>query len=149
MPPPRGGEARPVPPTHASTCCKIWRILRASASICFRLPTVSASSCSALSSSNWVSARIAASGLDRSRRIGWGEGRERPLRSNRLGCSVPVVRACGALGLVCAKIYERRTYAILEVLGVRRQVLALRRLTPSTRHLDPERHRRERDEEED
>src|SRR5205809_1761959 len=49
MPPPRrGGEARPVPPTHASTCCKIWRILRASASICFRLPTVSASSCSAL-----------------------------------------------------------------------------------------------------
>src|SRR5438445_5885335 len=42
------------------------RILRESASICFRLVTVSASYLSALSRSSWVSARIAARGFDRS-----------------------------------------------------------------------------------
>ncbi len=42
------------------------RILRESASICFKLVTVSASYLSAPSRSSWVSARIAARGFDRS-----------------------------------------------------------------------------------
>src|SRR5205814_1154451 len=51
---------------HLSRASRMPRILRESASICFRLVTVSASYLSALSRSSWVSARIAARGFDRS-----------------------------------------------------------------------------------
>src|SRR5205809_310921 len=51
---------------HLSSASRMPRILRESASICFRLVTVSASYLSALSRSSWVSARIAARGFDRS-----------------------------------------------------------------------------------
>src|SRR5207244_126759 len=58
-----GGAGSPI---HLSRASSMPRILRESASICFRPATVSASYFSAPKSSNCVSARMAASGLERS-----------------------------------------------------------------------------------